>query len=238
MSELDDLLSVQDHDSAIDRLRARRVKLPERQELAARQEEAEALEAQRAELQTQRDAAARDERHLDENVNALERRIAEVEQELYSGKNNIPRELQALQADIEQLKRQRSSMEDQELDAMERREGLDGEVAQLEEKVAAVTADIDRLTGVISEQEAAIDAELATETTERGSAAAKVSAELLKTYETIRAGNDGIGAARLVGGMCQGCHLALPAVEVDRIKKLPPGESIRCDQCGAILVRS
>lgn len=238
MAELDDLLNVQDHDSAIDRLRARRLKLPERQELVSRQEEAEGLQAQRAEVQAQRDVVARDEKHLDDNVSALERRVAEVEQDLYGGKVAAPRELQAMQADIEQLKRQRSSMEDQELEAMERREGLDGELAQIDEKASAMAGEIERLTQAIGDQESAIDAELEQETAARESAVAKVSPELRATYEGIRARNGGIGAARLVGGMCQGCHLALPAVEVDRIKKLPPGETVRCDQCGAVLVRS
>jgi predicted nucleic acid-binding Zn-ribbon protein len=46
-----------------------------------------------------------------------------------------------------------------------------------------------------------------------------------------------VGAARLVGGTCQACHLALPATEVDRIRHLPPDAMARCDHCGAILVR-
>ena len=45
------------------------------------------------------------------------------------------------------------------------------------------------------------------------------------------------GAARLVGGSCSGCHLVLPSMEVDRIRKAPPDAVITCDQCGRILVR-
>jgi predicted nucleic acid-binding Zn-ribbon protein len=36
---------------------------------------------------------------------------------------------------------------------------------------------------------------------------------------------------------CQACHLALPATEVDRIRHLPPDTLVRCEHCGAILVR-
>lgn len=238
MGSLDDLLSVQEHDSAIDRLRARREKLPERQQLAERQAEAASLQAQREELQGRRDEVLRDEKHLDDNVGAIETRIKEVEEELYAGRVTNPRELQALQADVEQLQRQRRALEDQELDAMERRESLDGELAQLDEKRSGVQADVEQLAAALARQEAEIDAQLATERAAREAAAAKAPADLVETYEAIRARNDGIGAARLVSGTCQGCHLALPAVEVDRIKRLPPDEVVRCDQCGAILVRS
>jgi predicted nucleic acid-binding Zn-ribbon protein len=36
---------------------------------------------------------------------------------------------------------------------------------------------------------------------------------------------------------CQACHLALPATEVDRIRHLPADALVRCEHCGAILVR-
>lgn len=238
MGSLDDLLTVQEHDSAIDRLRARRERLPERQQLGEHQAAAGSLDSQLAVIQGQRDGVVREERQLDDNVSALATRIKEVEEELYSNRVMNPRELQALQADIEQLRRQRNSLEDQELDAMERREGLDGEVAQLEEKLSGVRTELDRLASTVTQQEHEIGAELDTERSSRDEAAARVPPELLETYEAIRARNDGVGAARLVGGTCQGCHLALPAVEVDRIKRLPADEVVRCDQCGAILVRS
>lgn len=237
MGSLDDLLTVQEHDSATDRLRARRERLPEREQVAEREIEATELEAQLAQLRERRDGVAKEENRLDDNVGALERRVAEVEAELYSGRTTAPRELQALQADAEMLRRQRSSLEDQELDTMERRESLDGEVAQLEDKLGQVQSDLERLRGVVAHQEGEIDAEIGAERAARDQAAVRVPGDLLDQYEGIRARNDGIGAARLVGGMCQGCHLALPAVEVDRIKKLAPDDVVRCDQCGAILVR-
>jgi len=67
--------------------------------------------------------------------------------------------------------------------------------------------------------------------------AAQVPAELLARYERLRAKLAGTGAARLVGESCGGCHLTLPAMEVDRIRRAPPDEVLTCDQCGRILVR-
>ena len=53
----------------------------------------------------------------------------------------------------------------------------------------------------------------------------------------LRAKLGGVGAARLVNGRCTGCHLTLPATELDRIRREPPDALIRCDQCGRVLVR-
>lgn len=238
MGALADLLEVQEHDSAIDRLRARREKLPERQQLVERAAEAAELETQLGGLREQRDEVSREEHRLDDNVTALETRINEVEAEMYSGHTSSPRELQAMQADLEQLRRQRSSLEDQELDAMERRESLEGEIAQLEEKVSGIRTDRERLTQALSDQEQEIDGEISQEAAARDDVAVKVPSDLLETYQSIRERSSAVGAARLVGGTCQGCHLALPAMEVDRIKRLAEDEVARCEQCGAILVRS
>ncbi|HEX9467363.1 MAG TPA: C4-type zinc ribbon domain-containing protein, partial [Acidimicrobiia bacterium] len=70
----------------------------------------------------------------------------------------------------------------------------------------------------------------------RGAVAAMLDSALVTEYERCRALARGAGAARLVGNTCQGCHLSIPATEVDRIKKTPPGTISHCDNCGCILV--
>ena len=57
------------------------------------------------------------------------------------------------------------------------------------------------------------------------------------TYERLRAKLGGVGAARLVGPRCSGCHLTLPATELDRLRKGSPDALVFCDQCGRILIR-
>ena len=44
-------------------------------------------------------------------------------------------------------------------------------------------------------------------------------------------------SVRRRNGRCSGCHLALPATEIDRIKREAPDTIVLCDQCGRILVR-
>ncbi|MEZ5140978.1 MAG: C4-type zinc ribbon domain-containing protein [Acidimicrobiales bacterium] len=46
----------------------------------------------------------------------------------------------------------------------------------------------------------------------------------------------GVAVARLHGGACGGCHLQLPAAEVDRIKHLPEDQLATCEECGRLLV--
>jgi hypothetical protein len=139
--------------------------------------------------------------------------------------------------EVKHLKRHISELEDREIEIMEALEPLDGELATAETQRAALRQDRDRLREAIAEAMAKIDADIASQGEARLAAAATVPADLLTRYERLRATLAGTGAARLVGGSCSGCHLTLPAMEVDRIRKAPPDEVITCDQCGRILVR-
>jgi len=237
MPAFEDLLLDQDHGTAVDRLRHRRETLPELERLAVVEQAIADLDASLEERSQARDDVARRQQRLEDELAAVETKVAELDKRLYSGVVAAPRELQALQADIGSLRRRRSDLEDQVLDAMQEREPLDAEVGRLGDERAQLENEADQLHKAISESTEAIDAELAAELEARTSAVAAVPDELLSLYERLRARLDGVGAARLVNGRCTGCHLSLPATEVDRIKREPPDAVVLCDQCGRILVR-
>lgn len=237
MTVFEQLLSVQEHDSAVDRLRHRRTNLPERTELATLEDEVAGLERQLAEVTDRRDEVSRRQKRFEDELALVEGKIAEISARLYSGAITIPRELQAMQGEVESLRKRAGSLEDEVLEAMSEREPLDEEIARLEGERARRDAEGGRLRAAIAELETAIDAELAREQTAREEAAATLPADLSALYEQLRTKLDGVGAARLVNGRCSGCHLTLPATEIDRIRKEPPDAVIRCDQCSRILVR-
>ena len=141
-----------------------------------------------------------------------------------------------MQADIDMLLRQRSDLEDTELEVMEAREVLDAELASLEGDSAKLVAEIDRLRGIISAAEIEIDAELAAEDAEWTKLAESLPATLLADYQGRRAQNKGAGAARLVGTSCGACHLSIPSTEAEQIRKAAGASVAYCDNCGAILV--
>jgi uncharacterized protein len=230
------LLELQDHDTAIDRLRHRIETLPARDALATARAASERVQAQLRELTGSRDEVAREEQRFDDEAGGLEAKAVEAERKLYSGEISSPRELQALQADIEQLRRHRRTLEDRELEVMERREKLDTEVTALEKEGATVAAEVDRHAADLATAESEIGAELAKETAAREQVAQKTDGDLMALYERCRTQAGGVGAARLVGSTCQGCHLTIPSTEAERIRKSADGDVAHCDNCGCILV--
>src|SRR6476661_921369 len=189
--ELEALLLVQEHDTARDRLRHRRAALPERVELESQSTQLRVLEAQAREIGGRRDAVLADERRLDDEARTLGARADEADAKLYSGTVSSPRELQAMQADVDMLRRQRSDLEDQELEVMEAREVLDAELASLDADMGRLGEEIDRLAGLIAVAEAEIDAELAEEDAAWDLQAAAVPESILADYQRRRAQNKG-----------------------------------------------
>lgn len=235
-SELEVLLTLQERDSTLERLLHRHQTLPERDALHEAEAAATALDAQLTSTRSARDTVAREEQQLDDEARSLAAKATEVEARMYSGEVSSPKELQAMQADVEQLRRHQRSVENRELELMETREPLDVTVAELEQQREALGADIDRHTAALGAAEAEIIAEMQVERAARDELAAGIDAELVREYERCRAAAKGAGVARLVGTTCQGCHLSIPAIEAEQIKRSGGQPLAHCDNCGAILV--
>jgi predicted nucleic acid-binding Zn-ribbon protein len=236
VSALEPLLTLQERDLALDRIRHRLTEIPERARVEATEARIAELRATRDALRTQRDAVAREEQRHEDEASSLGEHAATAEAKLYSGEISSPRELQALQADIQQLKRHQKQVEDRQLASMEQREPLDAQLVALDADATALDGELATQREALAEAESTLGAELETESFARDEVAPGIDGDLLEVYEQCREKANGVGAARLVGTTCQGCHLSIPATEVARVKKAPAGTVEHCDNCGTILV--
>ena len=175
-AELEALLVVQEHDTALDRLRHRRATLPER--ARARSPNGRSCEPSK---RVARRCSGRVTPCLPTNaVSTTKRARSEPtpptsRRSLYSGSTNSPRELQAMQADLDMLKRQR-------LRARRPRARGDGAARDARcrdrgvrpRRSSASTAEAEKLRDAIAGAEQEIDAEIAAEATARDEVAAAV----------------------------------------------------------------
>lgn len=236
MTALEDLLAVQTLDTTADQLRHRRTHLPERAELATCQTRLRALEQRAGAVQEQRDELTRNEKRLEDEISMVRDKAVQTDKRLYSGTVNIPRELTALQEEMDALARRQRQLEDQELELMEQAEPLDADLVTFAAERATLDEQAVGLLARIAEDEVSIDAELADVVAKRAEAAAGIPAELLEEYQSLRGALGGIGVARLSGNRCEGCHLTLSAVDVDRIRRAPADELAHCTECNRLLV--
>ncbi len=205
------------------------------QSCATRRAEVEkGLEARRRSVEEQ-ERALRDEelrlRRAERALQETEARLQEAELRLYSAAVHSPREAQALEAQIEQLRARKGELEDEALARLltldEMRARLDELRQELEATLAEYRASLDHLQA----EETACAAERERLVSERTAQASAVSPVLLQVYEQIRASR-GRAVARIEGTACSNCRLEVALLT----RKAALGEAlVRCENCGCIL---
>jgi uncharacterized protein len=233
---LDHLLAVQDLDTSITQLQHRRDALGETMGLVPVEAQLRSLEIEEADAAARRGALVATQKELEEQIAGITERRGAIEQRMYAATSSSGRDLQAMNEEVRHLTDRRAQLEEQELEVMLDQEPIDAELRSLGERKAPLERQVDELRGQVAEQQRAIDAELATAIGSRAQEAALLPTALADRYETLRARLKGTGAARLIKNRCDGCHLELSSVEVEKIRALPPGEIATCEQCGRILV--
>jgi uncharacterized protein len=230
------LLQLQAHDSAIDRLDHRRGSLPEDARLAELADALAAVDQLTAERDGTLATVQRDQSRLEHEVDTVATKARNEDARAVSGKVTSPKELTAIQEEVAGLKRRQATLEDDLLELMEQRETLEAELTELATRRDAFTADQAEVTKARDAALAEIDRELDGERTARDQVVPEVGEQLRALYDQIRSRQGGIGAAALVGNTCQGCRVSISPVELAAIRKLPPEEVKRCENCRRILV--
>ena len=130
------LLTVQGHDTRISQLRHRYQTLPERDKLAVSKQAKQQREQQKTTLQVKLLELQRNLKHSEDDLTALETRIKQENDHLYSGELTATRDLLALQHEIEGLQMRCSEVESEALALMEQVEQVNAEVENITQKLA------------------------------------------------------------------------------------------------------
>lgn len=231
------LLEVQGLDLAVARLEHQRAELPQRGQLAEVVKLRQAATDRRAAIDAQVGDLQRQIKRVELDVENVQRRMDRDQRLMDSGTISSPRQLEELQHEIGSLRRRVGDLEDSQLELMERAEEMAGELARVSAEVERLEVDGRRLETELTDRTVEIEEELGRASDERQRLAATVTAELLALYEGIARQNEGVGAALLRGGRCEGCHMQLPPTERQRLSEAAPDEVVRCEECLRILIR-
>lgn len=234
--DLAHLLTVQDLDTTITQLQHRRAALVESSGLSAAEAQLASLEAERADAAARRGELSATQKQLEEQIRVINERRDAIEKRMYAATSSSGRDLQAMNEEVLHLTERRAELEELELVAMLEQDPIDAELAALRERVEPLEGQTAELRRQVAEGQVEIDSALSEAVASRGTEAALLPSGLSQRYEALRARLKGTGAARLVGSHCDGCHLELSSVEVEKIRALPAGEVATCEQCGRILV--
>jgi uncharacterized protein len=234
MQGMDLLLTLQEIDSAVDRLTARREALGSGEPLVAARTDADAAERALGELGLQLDVINRDQLRFEHEIDSMSQKIAAEEKRLFDGSIANAKELESIQHEVENLKKRRSDREDELLALLQQKEDLEAQAKEAGVNSTTMRSALEEITTDADEELARVVAELETRMNSRANLEARIDPELLELYGDLRRTKKGVAAVALIDNVCQGCHEQLSAVEVDRLKR---AEGIkRCDHCRRILI--
>lgn len=231
------LLDLQELDTRLQQIAHARARIPQQAELEAAQRRLREVQDSVVMAQTQVSDVERELARADADVQQVRDRAARDQARLESGQGSA-KDLQAIQHELESLARRQSTLEDVELEVMERAEEVRGRLDAASAQEPEAQAEVDRLTAELAQARAGLDEQEREVSAPREGIAAEIDDPLLALYDRVRAQSGGLGAAPLRARRCGGCQLELNPVDLNRIAGAPEDEVIRCEECARILVRT
>ncbi|MFO7632316.1 MAG: C4-type zinc ribbon domain-containing protein [Caldilinea sp.] len=199
--------------------------------------ESETLQQTRADVEvTRTEQEQLHARQLDAELNGrqLAERIQESERRLMSGEVRNAKELEALQASIESMKRQRSQVDDVALDSLQRSEELQRQLAEQRAVLAQLEDGWQTEKGSLQEEETKYRRMFGQLKQQRQSVSDRLGADALSLYTQLSERKAGTAVAAIQNGMCSACNVSLPTGIVNNARNTE-GPPVFCPSCGRIL---
>lgn len=231
---LDQMLELQDLDTARDRLTHRLEHLEEmaaataaREHLLAWEQTAADYRGRYDQLQVAIAESEEESARIDTQRGRLETQLRQV---------IAVREAEALQHEIAELTKRRSELDDLGLGALE-------EQAEVEIKMSEHAGDEESLRRAVDEADqglAAAQGDLRAEVdrvdAEREALRASIDPGWLQRYDRLRS-QLGVVVVRLTDGDCVGCPFQLSPGELQEVKDAPSDAPVDCPQCGRLIIK-
>jgi predicted nucleic acid-binding Zn-ribbon protein len=230
------LLELADADAELARIDHRRRTLPEITEIAAAEQSVRTKRDAQVAIQTSLTDLDREVKRQEREIDAVRAR-EDRDRGLLSDGTVSAKQLTDLEHELATLQRRQTTLEDDLLELMERREAveLDGQHARIElAKAEEALADAARRR---DEALADLDTAQARRAAERAELLPQIPQPLFQLYDRARA-KQSIGASLLRARRCGACRIELDRSAISRIAASPADEVVTCEECGAILVRT
>ncbi|MCL5265433.1 MAG: C4-type zinc ribbon domain-containing protein [Chloroflexi bacterium] len=206
------------------------------QEIESKLGETEELLAARARLNDIVEEQRRTKSALHEaesEIEDLTAKLKPLESKLYGGAVKNPKELSALEKDVDMYKKKNSSIEDRVLELMSRLEELEATVKTTRAETEAVETEWRHTQGELTAERDRLMDSIDDLSRERALLAADIPQATIQIYEGLRKTRRGRAVATVERNTCQGCRVALPMTEVQRART--SRQLAFCSSCGRII---
>lgn len=231
--EIEQLLVLQDRDQRIKRLRIEQTAIPREQKECADQLQNARLKLEQSTQRLKENTVEKNK--LETQVQAKQNDLARFRTQQQQTRKN--EEYQALTNEIQHVEKVIVTLEDQELELMEKEQELKKitDLAQKEWKDFEQQAN--QKISELKSKEATLQSSLKDLETQRAALTETISPEFLNLYQRIFTKKGDAAVVALENDVCSGCHMHVPSQTVVQLKSTQTHELVQCPQCGRILYR-
>ncbi len=230
------LLDLAQVDAELARVTHRRRTLPEIAEIAQAEQQLRAKQDALVAVETTLGDLDRDVKRQETEIDQVRAREERDRKLMQSGSVGA-KQLTDLEHELATLQRRQGVLEDDLLELMERREAVESDVSFARVELDKARATLDDAAGRRDQALADLESTETRRTADRSVMAKGFPDDLLKAYDRQRE-QRGIGAALLQSRRCGACRIELDRSAVSKLKEAAADEVVRCEECGAILVRT
>lgn len=163
----------------------------------------------------------------------IEEKLKKYDKQLYGGQVVNPKEVEAIEHEMKNLRDRKDEVELKELEIMDALPAVRTRAKELEGKLRTLTEQFNEKKDDALNEQARIQATYKELAAKRGDVATGVPAGLLAQYDAIRKKQSGIGMAEVTErGTCGACGTALPTKTVLMAQEY---KLVTCDECHRIL---
>lgn len=229
LPEVEKLVVIQDRDLKIRAIEKELEQLPLEEEEAREKLAADKRAVEAAKLAVQENEVAM--KNLELDIQTRQDSIAKLKVQQFETRKND--EFRAMGQEIEKYQGDVTSLEDRELDLMEKGETLRARLTAAEAALAASQELVDEDLADIDARRQNLAKEKAEIETQRANEAAAVQPEVIDIYNRLFKSKGGLVVVPLEDGQCKGCHMKVIKSTVVAVKT--EKEITHCENCGRIL---
>ncbi len=231
MSEIAKLYDLQKIDSMFDQVRRR---LLEIQKLRAENDDLVAARQAVAETEAALSEGRSRQQDTEMQAQSLDERIKEADASLMSGETSNPKELQALQDNLGQLRKQKDTADEHAVNALLQAESLRQQLERQQEELKEAEGTWRAGQSNLNGEELTLKRKYVLLKKHREAGRGLVQAEMLDKYDGVRKRKSGIAIARVTDDTCAVCNMQLPTAITGTVSS--NGDQLyTCPSCGRIL---
>jgi predicted nucleic acid-binding Zn-ribbon protein len=173
----------------------------------------------------------RERRGIEQELQVVDSKIQKSQIKLSNIKSN--KEYQAALKEIDDLRLEKSLLEDKVLDVMEKIEHLEARVLETRAELKKQQEKVKGDRKEIHSEMTALERELARRKEERQQFCNSLDRDILRNYELLRERKAGIAVSPVVNGVCLTCHMGIPP---QMFNELIRGDQLHsCPHCMRII---